>query len=132
MADLFEDLSDPTFLDTDITDEENDDFDPLCGPTLHQDDNHEEMHAQSEVGDYPTAANLKEDHSSKIETTTVSIDLAQQNLWKQAKSEIKIVRDVFEKNHLLSGNHPSFSELATHMYGSKSKLFQLFEGELGL
>ena len=102
MADLFEDSFDPTFLDTDITDEENDDFDPLRGPTLHQDDNywmsqqqHEEMHAQSEVGDYPTAANWKKDHSSMIETTTVSIDLARRNLWKQAKTEIIIVREVF-------------------------------------
>jgi len=48
----------------DVNDEENDDFDFLQGPTLHDDDNYwllqqqaEEMNAQSEDGDYPTAAN---------------------------------------------------------------------------
>ena len=40
MADLFEDSFDPTFLDTNVTKEENDDFDFLWGPTLHQDDKH--------------------------------------------------------------------------------------------
>ena len=72
------DSFDPTFL-TDVNDGENDDFDFLQGPTHYDDDNYwmsqqqqEEMHARSEVGDYPTAANWKEDYYSKIETTAAT------------------------------------------------------------
>ena len=48
-------------------------------------------------------------------------------MWKQAKTEIDIVRSVWEDEF-----HPSFDKLATNIYGPKSKLFQLFEEELEL
>ena len=137
MADLFEDSFDPTFLDTDITDEENDDFDPLRGSTLHQDDNYwqsqeQQQEIRSEVGDYPHASDWKDDHPSLIEKTTVSIDRARTNLWKQAKTEITIVRSIFEQHYPSSGNSPSFNELATKIYGPEGRLFQLFQEELKL
>ena len=67
-----------------------------------------------------------------IKNTTVSIDRAWQGLWNQVKTEIDIVRRVFRENHPLSGDHPSFDELATNIYGPEGKLFQCFQEELKL
>ena len=58
--------------------------------------------------------------------TRFSIDSAQTNLLKQAKTEITIVCSVFKENHSSSGNSPSFDELATKIYGLEGRLFQLF------
>ena len=112
--DLFEDSFHPTFPDnTNATDEENDDFDFLQGQTKDQDDNYWISQQQVEEvtsrvgGDYPDATNWKNDHPSMIEKTKVSIDKARRNLWKQAKTEIGIVRSVWEDEF-----HPSFDKLA--------------------
>jgi hypothetical protein len=123
-----EDSFDPLFLaagDVDV------DFDFLRAQTRHPDENYwisdeqvEEMTADG--GEFPTAADWKDDAPDVITSTTVSIDKARRHLWKQAKTEIGIIRTVWEENH------PSFDKLASRIFGPKSKLFQLLEEELSL
>ena len=52
-----------------------------------------------------------------IEKHTVSVDSAQTNLWKPAKTETTIVRYILKENHSFSGNSSSFDEFATKIYG---------------
>jgi hypothetical protein len=122
-----EDSFDPTFLvDVDV------DFDFLRAQTRHRDENYwisdeqvEEMTSE-DAGDFPCAADWKDDAPGVISNTEVSIDKARRHLWKQAKTEIGILRTVWEEDH------PSFDKLATRIFGPKSKLFQLLEEELSL
>jgi hypothetical protein len=123
-----EESFDPTFLTTDV----DVDFDFLRAQIRHQDDNYwisdeqvEEI-TTADSGDYPSAADWKDDAPDVISNTEVSIDKARRHLWKQAKTEIGILRSVWEENH------PSFDKLTTRIFGPKSKLFQLLEEELSL
>jgi hypothetical protein len=124
-----EDSFDPTFLSDNNVDV---DFDFLRTQTRHADENYwisdeqvEEMTAE-DAGDFPCAADWKDDAPDVISNTEVSIDKARRHLWKQGKTEIGILRTVWEEDH------PSFDKLATSIFGSKSKLFQLLEEELSL
>jgi antitoxin component HigA of HigAB toxin-antitoxin module len=123
---MMDDSFDPTFLTADV----DVDFDFLRQQTRHPDENYwiseeqvEEITADS-PGEFPTAADWKDDAPEVICNTEVSIDKARRHLWKQAKTGIGILRTVWEVYH------PSFNTLATRIFGSKSKLFQLLEEEL--
>jgi len=123
-----DDSFDPTFLTgVDV------DFDFLLEQTVHQDDSNnywisegqaEEITADGD--DFPSATDWKDDAPDVISNTKVSIDKARRHLWKQAKTEIGIIRSVWEEDG------PSFDRLATRIFGPKSKLFQLLEEELSL
>ena len=90
-----DDSFDPTFLtDVDV------DFDFLRTQTRHQDENYwisegqvEEMTSE-DAGDFPCAADWKDDVPGVISNTEVTIDKARRHLWKQAKTEIGILRAV--------------------------------------
>jgi hypothetical protein len=117
---IMDDSFDPTFLTTDV----DVDFEFLRAQIRHPDDNYwisdeqvEEITADR--GDFPTAGDWKDDAPDVISNTEVSIDKARRHLWKQAKTEIGILRTVWEEDH------PSFDKLATRIFGPKSKLFQL-------
>jgi hypothetical protein len=125
-----DDSFDPTFLaDVDV------DFDFLQQQTRHHQDDDinnywisegqaEEITADGDT--FPCAADWKDDAPEVISNTEVSIDKARRHLWKQAKTEIGILRTVWEEDH------PSFNTLATRIFGPKSKLFQLLEEELSM
>jgi hypothetical protein len=123
-----DDSFDPTFLTgVDV------DFDFLLEQTVHQDDCNNYWISEGQAkeitadgGDFPCAADWKDDAPDVIFNTEVSIDKARRHLWKQAKTEIGILRTVWEEDH------PSFNTLATSIFGPKSKLFQLLEEELSL
>jgi hypothetical protein len=123
-----DDSFDPTFLTADV----DVDFDFLLQHTRHQDDDSnnywisegqaEEITADGDA--FPCAADWKDDAPEVISNTEVSIDKARRHLWKQARTEIGIIRTVWEEVH------PSFDKLATRIFGPRSKLFQLLEEEL--
>jgi hypothetical protein len=122
-----EDSFDPTFLTADDVDV---DFDFLRTQTRHADENYwisdEQVEEMNAAGAFPCAADWKDDAPDVLSNTEVSIDKARRHLWKQAKTEMGILRDIWEENH------PSFDTLATRIFGPKSKLFQLLEEELSL
>ena len=123
-----DDSFDPAFLtDVDV------DFDFLRDQTQNQDDinNHwisdEQVEEMTTDGDaFPNANDWKDDAPGVISNTEVSVDKARIHTWKQAKTEIGIIRTVFGEDH------PSFDTLATNIFGPRSKLFQLLREELSL
>jgi hypothetical protein len=124
-----EDSFDPTFLTADV--DVDVDFDFLRAQTRHPDENYWILDEQAEEitadsGAFPNATDWKDDAPNVISNTEVSIDKARRHLWKQAKTEIGILRTVWEEDH------PSFDKLATSIFGPKSKLFQLLEEDLSL
>jgi hypothetical protein len=126
---MMDDSFDPTFITADV----DVDFDELRGQARHPDDNYwisdeqvEEMTVAAGAADFPSAVDWKDDRPDAISSTEVSIDKARRHLWKQAKTEIGILRAVWQEDH------PSFNTLATRIFGPKSKLFQLLEEELSL
>jgi hypothetical protein len=103
-----DDSFDPTFLTADV----DVDFDFLRAQTQHPDENYWISDEQAEEitedhpGDFPCAADWKDDAPNVISNTEVSIDKARRHLWKQAKTEIGILHTVWEEDH------PSFNSLA--------------------
>ncbi|OEU22028.1 hypothetical protein FRACYDRAFT_232182 [Fragilariopsis cylindrus CCMP1102] len=121
-----DDSYDPTFLTADV----DVDFDFLRAQTQHQDDTNDCWERQAEEitdpSDFPTATDWKDDAPDVISNTVVTCDKGRIHIWKQGKTEIGIIRTAFGEDH------PSFGTLATRIFGSKSKLFQLLESELSL
>jgi hypothetical protein len=86
---------DSTFLTADV----DVDFDFLRAQIRHPDENYWVSEGQAEEitadgGDFPCAADWKDDAPEVISNTEVSIDKARRHLWKQAKTEIRILRTV--------------------------------------
>jgi hypothetical protein len=113
-----EDLFSPMFLaKIDV------DFVFLRAQTRHPDENYWILDEQAEEitadgSGFPSSTDWKDDAPNVISNTEVSIDKAHRHLWKQARTEIGILRTVWEEDH------PSFNKLATRIFGPKSKLFQ--------
>ena len=86
-----------------------------------------EMNDHNRDSEYPTASDWKEDAAgADLINIDVTIDKARQSLWKQGKTEMGIMRKVWNKDH------PSFEELAAIIFGPRSKLFHLMEEELDI
>jgi len=126
---------DPDFLEANgALDEANDDFDSMELPQDSPNDGYwisdeqvEELAGSSNNNVYPKATEWKDvSDNEEMMNLRVTVDKARRFLWKQAKTEISILRDYWGEDH------PSFHELAANLYGEQSKLFHLFEEELQL
>ena len=126
---------DPAFLEaTGALDEANDDFDSMELPQdppndgyWISDEQNEELAGSSNDNTYPKATDWKDvPEDEDMKNIRVTVDKARRFLWNQAKTEIRILRDYWGKDH------PSFHELAENLFGKQSKLFHLFQEELQL
>ncbi|OEU09246.1 hypothetical protein FRACYDRAFT_248581 [Fragilariopsis cylindrus CCMP1102] len=123
-----DDSFDPTFLTADV----DVDFDFLRAQTQYQDDinncwiSEGQAEEITDPSDFPCAADWKDDAPDIISNTVVTVDKARIHIWKQGKTEIRIIRTVWGEDH------PTFDTLATRIFGPRSKLFHLFEDELSL
>ena len=105
-----EDSFDPTFLATDV----DIDFDFLRTQIRHPNDNYWVSEGQveeitDESGEFPCAADWKDDAPDVISNTEVSIDKARRHLWKQGKTEIGILRTVWEEDHPLPSSCKTYT-----------------------
>ena len=86
-----------------------------------------EMNERNRDCDYPTASDWKEDPAGNdVNNIDVTMDKARRSLWKQGKTEMGILRKVWNKDH------PSFEELASIIFGPRSKLFHLMQEDLDM
>jgi hypothetical protein len=105
-----EDSFDPTFLSDNNIDV---DFDFLRTQTRHADENYwisdEQVEEMNAGGDFPNAGDWKDDAPDVISNTEVSIDKARRHLWKQGKTEIGILRTVWEEDHPLPSSCKTYT-----------------------
>ena len=107
------------------------DFDALNDPDPNPDDDYwmsVEQHKELAGKDasFPNANDWKDDPPDEQYNVDVTVDKARRYVWKQAKTEIKMLRSTWKKPN------PGFDLLSDSVFGRTSKLAVLLMRELGL
>ena len=107
------------------------DFDELNDPNPHPDDDcwisfnqHKELVGKD--ASFPSANDWKDDTPDQQHNVVVTVDKARRFVWKQAKTEIKMLRSTWKKPN------PGFDVLSDSVFGITSKLAALLMRELGV
>ena len=105
-------------------------FDPMVGNDDEEDDywlsEQQDKDMRKQTDDTPKVHEWKDAPQNELKDMSVTIDRAREQVFNQAKTEIKILQEGWGEQS------PSFEKLAEKTFGKKSKLFLLLLHELNL